>query len=68
MDGTAVDTSSDEHRRDCEARTVMRWPREARANFYRQVRERRGEARAQQLIDDVNRLWRQQRQEAIGDA
>jgi hypothetical protein len=43
--------------RECEARTVMRWPQAKRAEFYADVKKRRGEAAAKDLIEEVKKQW-----------
>jgi hypothetical protein len=35
----------------------MRWSREKRAEYYADVKKRRGEAAAQQLIKEVKEQW-----------
>lgn len=45
------------HMRECEARTVMRWPQAKRAEFYADVKKRRGEAAAKELIEEVKKQW-----------
>ena len=50
-------TWSERHRRASEARTVMQWPREERTEYYADVKKRRGDAAAQQLIEDVKEQW-----------
>ena len=47
----------EKHRKECEAREVMRWSREKRAEYYADVKKRRGEAAAQQLIKEVKEQW-----------
>ena len=51
------DTSSEQHRHETEARTVMRWPKAQREAFYKEVAAKRGEKAAQALIAEVNRQW-----------
>ena len=41
---------SEDYRRQCEARTVMRWDRIKRTEYYADVKKRRGEAAAQDSI------------------
>jgi len=45
------------YRRECEARTVMQWDRESRTAYYADVRKKRGEAAAQDLLTEVKRQW-----------
>lgn len=58
MGGTAVDPASEQHRHECEARTVMRWPREERMAYYGLVADKRGRAAAEALRDEVMRQHR----------
>lgn len=50
-------TWGENHRRECEARTVLRWPREKRTEYYADVKKRRGDAAAQELIRTVRAEW-----------
>ena len=50
-------TWGEKHRRECEARTVLRWSREKRAEYYADVKKRRGEAAAKDLVTEVKRQW-----------
>lgn len=47
----------EEHRRECEARVVMRWPGEKRTEYYANVKKQRGEPATQELIREVNQQW-----------
>lgn len=53
-------TWGEKHRRECEAREVLSWSKDTRTAYYAMVRERRGEASAQQLIADVKAEWQRQ--------
>lgn len=55
-DGREVSSCSEEWRAECEARTVLGWPREQRQAFYVSVAKKRGEEAARKLINDVKRL------------
>lgn len=59
-------TWSEKHRRECEARTVLRWPREKRTEYYADVKKRRGDAAAQELIRNVREQW-QKSQTLLGN-
>ncbi len=50
-------TWGESHRAACEARAVLQWPREQRAEYYEKVRRWRGQEAAQRLIADVRREW-----------
>ena len=50
-------TWGEKHRRECEAREVMLWSREQRTEYYADVKKRRGEAAAQDLIMEVKQQW-----------
>lgn len=50
-------TWSEKHRRECEARTVLRWSREKRTEHYAGVKKQRGEEAAQELIKEVKQQW-----------
>jgi len=50
-------TWGETYRRECEARTVMRWQREQRTTYYAEVRKKRGDAAAQDLVTEVKRQW-----------
>jgi len=52
-----MDTTSETWRAICEARTVMRWPKEKRAAYYEDVQKKRGRAALERLKADVNREW-----------
>lgn len=45
-------------RAECEARQVLKWPKERRAKYYAMVVEKRGTAAAQALRDAVNVEWK----------
>ena len=45
-------------RAECEARWVMRQPREQRAAYYEDVKKKRGEASLSKLIEDVREQWK----------
>lgn len=59
-------TWGEKHRKECEAREVMLWSREKRAEYYADVKKRRGEAAAQQLIKNVREQW-QKSQTLLGN-
>jgi hypothetical protein len=50
-------TWGETHRLECEARLVMRWDRITRLGYYADVKKKRGEAAAQQLIEETKRQW-----------
>ncbi len=51
-------TWSEQHRRECEARHVMKLPLGARREYYRHVADKRGEPAMHELIAEVNRQWK----------
>lgn len=53
-------TWTEAHRRECEARTVARLQTETRIAYHADVKKKRGEAAAQQLIKDVREQWNKQ--------
>jgi hypothetical protein len=50
-------TWGEKHRLECEARAVMRWDRVTRLAYYADVKKKRGEAAAQQLIEETKQQW-----------
>lgn len=50
-------TWSEEFRRLTEARTVAKWTKTDREEFYVLVKQKRGESAARQLFDDVRAVW-----------
>ena len=50
-------TWSELYRAQCEAKTVMRWAKEKRQAYYREVAKTRGEAAARALIAAVRQEW-----------
>ena len=64
--GLSMDTSSEEWRRICEARHVMRLPQEDRTRYYAKVKEKRGEAAFLELKAETARQWQQANGERQG--
>ncbi|SEO78401.1 hypothetical protein [Nitrosovibrio sp. Nv6] len=52
---------SEEYRRECEARYVMKMGDERRNTYYQGVLQKRGKAKANELIDDVNRIRKKEK-------
>ena len=50
-------TWSERYRAICEARTVMRWKKADREDFYGAVRKNRGAVAMQALVDEVKKQW-----------
>jgi hypothetical protein len=50
-------TWTERHRLECEARHVAHWDRVTRLAYYADVKKKRGEAAAQQLIEETRRQW-----------
>lgn len=49
----------------CEARHVMRWPREKRANYYEDVLKKRGPAALAELKRRVGAAWKTNQQPSL---
>jgi hypothetical protein len=58
-------TWGEKHRLECEGRLVMRWDRETRLSYYADVKKKRGEAAAQELIREVKNQWDTSKQQPI---
>lgn len=54
--------NSEEFRRECEARRVLKMGDEQRKSYYEGVLKHRGRERTNQLICDVNRMRREMRE------
>jgi hypothetical protein len=54
-----------QHRLECEARLVMRWERITRLGYYADVKKKRGEAAAQQLIEETKKQWNTSQQSLL---
>ena len=55
---TQAKTYTEQHRAECEARDVMRMPKERRDKYYSGVKKNRGEAAVLKLIEEVKRQWK----------
>lgn len=51
-------TWTEQHRRECEARQVMKLSHDERRAYYLAVRVKRGEDAARELVTEVNRQWK----------
>lgn len=49
---------TEQHRRECEARVLLRWSKTRREKYYRVVRATRGKMAASELIREVKEQWR----------
>lgn len=58
-------TWAEKHRRECEARTVMRWDKDRRNAYFSDVKKKRGEAAAKELIGEVNEQWKTSQQSLL---
>lgn len=68
-DGTLVDTSSEEWRHECEARTILNMRGLARRqDFLATVEKRRGEAERLRLQKTMMALWQRRRQHETSSA
>ena len=56
-------THGEAHRAACEARTVMRWPRAQRQEYYGRVKRARGDEACQRLTADVSAEYRKTTEE-----
>lgn len=59
--GGAMTASDEQHRRECEARHVLKMSDDRRQEFYEGALKHRGREKVNQLIDDVNQLRRRER-------
>lgn len=50
-------TWGEQYRAECEARSVLAWPDTRRKIYYAAVKQKRGDAAARKLIDDVRKEW-----------
>jgi|GEM_PF-2547241 len=50
--------NTEEFRRECEAREVMKWPREKRTAHYEAIKLIRGQEATTALIDEVKKQYR----------
>jgi hypothetical protein len=57
--------NSEQHRRDCEARHVLKMNDTDRQEYYKGVIAKRGRVKVNELIDDVNRMRREAREKEI---
>lgn len=48
----------EDHRRQCEARVVLKWPKEKRQAHYEAIRGIRGNKATEELITEVKRQYR----------
>ena len=53
-----MNTSSEQFRRECEARHIMMFPKDRRKAYYQGVKEKRGEAAEKELIAEVKRQYK----------
>ena len=78
-DGTQADSYSEEWRHECEARTILNWPKKrqrqdflyGRLDQYGKpqggVLQKRGEAEVKRLERTILALWEQRRQQVAND-
>lgn len=50
-------TWGEAHRKRCEAKTILSWPKSTRLAYVADVKKKRGERSAQELIDEATALW-----------
>ena len=62
----SMDKNSEEWRRICEARHVMRLPQDKRREYYAAVKAKRGESAFRELKAEVDLQWRQANGECQG--
>lgn len=58
-------TWGERHRKECEAREVMRWDRFKRTEYYADVKKRRGETALKELIEEVKKQWNANQQPSL---
>lgn len=58
------DTSSEEFRRECEARHVLKYPKEQRDAYYTGVQKIRGQKAADELVAEVKKQRNLQKEQA----
>ena len=58
-------TWGEKHRPECEARDVLRWDRLTRLTYYADVKKKRGETAAQQLIEETKKQWNTSQQSLL---
>ena len=58
-------TWGEKHRKECEAREVMRWDRVKRSDYYADVKKRRGEVALKELIEEVKKQWNVSQQPSL---
>ena len=49
--------NTEQHRRECEARMVMRWTREHRQEYYKGVQSKRGQKATDELVAEVKKQY-----------
>lgn len=58
--------NSEKHRKECEARQVLKWSKEKRKEYYTGVQRERGAKAKDELIAEVNRQYKiQEREQAL---
>jgi hypothetical protein len=63
LDGRVVDTASEDHRHECEARWILNLPRKHdRLDYLELVGKRRGPAAVTRLEKSIIALWKRQGQ------
>jgi hypothetical protein len=50
--------NSQDFMRECEAREVMKWPRDKRTAHYEAIKLKRGQAASTALVDEVRKQYR----------
>jgi len=58
-------TWGEKHRLECEARLVVSWDRLTRLTYYADVKKKRGQAAAQQLIEETKKQWNTSQQSLL---
>lgn len=53
------------HRLQCEARLVMCWDKPTRLAYYADVKKKRGDTAAQQLIEETKKQWNTSQQSLL---
>lgn len=58
-------TWGEKHRKECEARQVMRWDKPTRLAYYADVKKKRGDAAVKQLIEETEKQWKTSQQQSL---
>lgn len=54
--------SVEQHRKECEARQVLSWPKHQRTEYLKLVEKKRGEEACKELKAEIMRQWRESKE------